>query len=146
MDLDGWANVAGIFGAISIFITLIFVVVELRKTLSQFRLIREIHLHEVQNQFFLFWSQPDNAELVLKGQNDFDSLTAPEQFSFENYVELRIRFFSFGFNIIDKSLLDAQNARIRHFFRDSGTMSCYEKMTKECRMPSHWSDMIKKAL
>ena len=146
MDLTGWANVAAIFGAISIFITLIFVVVELRKTLTQFRLIREIHLHEVQNQFFLFWSQPENAELVLRGRSEFDSLTASEQFSFENYVELRIRFFSFGFNLIDKSLFNAQNARIKHFFKDPGTFTCYQKMNAENRIPPLWSDIIEEAL
>ena len=37
-----WADLAAIFGAISIFITLIFIVIELRKNFEQFRIIREI--------------------------------------------------------------------------------------------------------
>ncbi|MBO92749.1 MAG: hypothetical protein CMM27_12620 [Rhodospirillaceae bacterium] len=91
-----WGNLAAIFGAISIFTTLIFVVIELRKNFEQFRLIREIHLHDVQNQYYLFWSQPKNAELVLKGSKNFNELTDEEKFSFENYVEFRIRFFHLG--------------------------------------------------
>ena len=54
MDLQSLASAAAIFGAISIFLTLMFVVIELRKTFEQFRHIREIHLHDVQNQFFYF--------------------------------------------------------------------------------------------
>ena len=37
-----WADLAAIFGAISIFITLIFIIIELRKNFEQFRIIREI--------------------------------------------------------------------------------------------------------
>ena len=120
-----WADLAAIFGAISIFITLIFIIIELRKNFEQFRIIREIHLHDVQNQYYLFWSRPNNAELILKANaelilkasKNFDDLTAAEKFSFENYVEFRIRFFSFGFNIVDKNkeLISAQNSRIKYF-------------------------------
>ena len=35
-----WADLAAIFGAISIFITLIFIIIELRKNFEQFRIIR----------------------------------------------------------------------------------------------------------
>ncbi|MEC9045015.1 MAG: hypothetical protein VX879_04845 [Pseudomonadota bacterium] len=141
-----WGNLAAIFGAISIFTTLIFVVIELRKNFEQFRLIREIHLHDVQNQYYLFWSQPKNAELVLKGSKNFNELTDKEKFSFENYVEFRIRFFSFGFNIVDKKLVGAQNSRIKYFFADAGVRSCYEKMNKEGRIPPLWSEVIERAI
>ena len=126
-----WGNLAAIFGAISIFTTLIFVVIELRKNFEQFRLIREIHLHDVQNQYYLFWSQPKNAKLVLKGSKNFNELTDEEKFSFENYVEFRIRFFSFGFNIVDKKLVGAQNSRIKYYYRDAGVAYFYEKMYKD---------------
>ena len=100
MDLQYTANVAAIFGAISIFVTLIFVMLEIRLNLKQFRAIKEISLHDVQNQFFLHWSDPGNAEIILKAREDFGQLSEKEKFIFENYVELRIRFFVFGINII----------------------------------------------
>ncbi len=92
-----WADLAAIFGAISIFITLFFIIIELRKNFEQFRIIREIHLHDVQNQYYLFWRRPNNANLILKALKSFDDLTAAEKFSFENYVEFRIRFFFIWF-------------------------------------------------
>tara|TARA_Y100000589_G_scaffold145594_1_gene139277 strand:- start:135 stop:590 length:456 start_codon:yes stop_codon:yes gene_type:complete len=143
-----WADLAAIFGAISIFITLIFIIIELRKNFEQFRIIREIHLHDVQNQYYLFWSRPKNANLILKASKNFDDLTAAEKFSFENYVEFRIRFFSFGFNIVDKSkeLISVQNSRIKYFFSDAGVRSGYYKMKKEGRIPTLWSEVIEKAM
>ena len=48
MDLDTIANIATIIGATSILITLIFIIIELHKNLTQFRLIREINLRDVQ--------------------------------------------------------------------------------------------------
>ena len=143
-----WADLAAIFGAISIFITLIFIIIELRKNFEQFRIIREIHLHDVQNQYYLFWSRPNNAELILKASKNFDDLTAAEKFSFENYVEFRIRFFSFGFNIVDKNkkLISAHYSRIKYFFSDAGVRSCYDKMKKEGRIPPLWSEVIERAM
>ena len=51
MSLGFIANIATIIGTVSIFITLIFVIVELHKNLKQFRLIREISLRDVQVTF-----------------------------------------------------------------------------------------------
>ena len=82
MDLQYTANVAAIFGAISIFLTLIFVMLEIRLNLKQFRAIKEISLHDVQNQFFLHWSDPGNAELILKARADFSQLSEKENIFF----------------------------------------------------------------
>ena len=82
MALQYTANVAPIFGAISIFLTLIFVMLEIRLNLKQFRAIKEISLHDVQNQFFLHWSDPGNAELILKARADFSQLSEKENIFF----------------------------------------------------------------
>ena len=55
-------------------------------------------------------------------------------------------FFSFGFNIVDKKLVGAQNSRIKYFFADAGVRSCYEKMNKEGRIPPLWSEVIERAI
>ena len=144
--LQELANVAAIFGAISIFLTLIFVVIELRKTFEQFRHIREIHLHDVQNQFFLFWSTPENADLVLDGRKNFAKLTEREQYRFESYVEMRIRFLVYGFNIVDEKNRIGQMASLQHFFNDPGVMTCYRKMDSEKRIPLLGSKVIEEAL
>ena len=147
MDLQDTANVAAIFGAISIFLTLIFVMLEIRLNLKQFRAIKEISLHDVQNQFFLHWSDPGNAEMILKAREDFGQLSEKEKFIFENYVELRIRFFVFGIKIIkDPKTMPYQISRIAHFFSHQGTYDCYQKMYEEMRIPPIWSEIINASL
>ena len=51
MDIQYIANIAAIIGAVSILTTLVFVIFEIRVNLRQFRSIKEISLHDVQNQF-----------------------------------------------------------------------------------------------
>ena len=85
MSLDFIANIATIIGTVSIFITLIFVILELHKNLKQFRLIREINLRDVQVTFYNHWSEPHNAELVIKGSKDFDDVSQPMS-GYEQYT------------------------------------------------------------
>ena len=87
-----------LISANSIFITLTFVIVELHKNLKQFRLIREINLRDVQVTFYNHWSEPHNAELVIKGSKDFDDLTEVEKYRFENYFETRLKMIAFALN------------------------------------------------
>ena len=147
MDIQQVANIAAIIGAVSILTTLIFVIFEIRANLRQFRSIKEISLHDVQNQFFLHWSQHENAKLIVKARTDFLSLNEVEKFAFENYVELRIRFFIFGFNFIqDPKTKPFQISRIKHFFSDGGTYLCYKNMVEELRIPPLWSEVIDASL
>jgi hypothetical protein len=143
MDIQYIANIAAIIGAVSILTTLVFVIFEIRVNLRQFRSVKEISLHDVQNQFFLHWSQPENAELIVKARKDFPSLTEVEKFAFENYVELRIRFFIFGFNFIhNPKTKPFQISRIKHFFSAEGTYLCYKNMLEDLRIPPLWSEVI----
>ena len=100
MSLGFIANIATIIGTVSIFITLIFVIVELHKNLKQFRLIREINLRDVQVTFYNHWSEPHNAELVIKGSKDFKDLTEVEKYRFENYFETRLKMIAFALNVV----------------------------------------------
>ena len=80
MSLSVIANIATIFGTISIFITLIFVILKLHKNLNQFRLIREINLRDVQVTFYNHCSEPHNDELVIRGSKSFNDLTEVEKY------------------------------------------------------------------
>ena len=143
MDIQYIANIAAIIGAVSILTTLTYVIFKIWLNLRQFRSIKEICLHDVQNQFFLHWSQPDNAELFVRARKDILSLTEVEKFAFENYVELRIRFFIFGFNFIQKPKTKLfQISRIKHFSSSGRTYLCYKNMVEELRFPTLWSGVI----
>ena len=143
MEIEHIANLAAIIGAASILATLGFVVLEIRVNLAQFSSVKEISLHDVQTQFFLYWSKRENAELIIKARKNFDQLEEAEKFAFENYVELRIRYFLFGFKFIqNRSSRPFQISRIKHFFSFSGTYKCYQNMVQEKRIPTLWSQVI----
>ena len=74
MEIEHIANLAAIIGAASILATLGFVVLEIRVNLAQFSSVKEISLHDVQTQFFLYWSKRENAELIIKARKNFDQL------------------------------------------------------------------------
>jgi hypothetical protein len=77
MDLKSFAEIATIVGSFSIFVTLIFIVIELKKNLDQTKLINIANRDLVNSEFVHFWAGEDNAKLVIKGRNAFESLTKP---------------------------------------------------------------------
>ena len=146
MDLDTIANIATIIGATSILITLIFIIIELHKNLTQFRLIREINLRDVQNQFYTHWSEPQNASLVIKGRKNFEDLSEEEKFRFELYFEMRIRIMAFGLNVLKKKGNSQElYRRVGQFMSDPGTNACYEVILQKQGIPARIVSLVEKS-
>ena len=145
MSLGFIANIATIIGTVSIFITLIFVIVELHKNLKQFRLIREINLRDVQVTFYNHWSEPHNAELVIKGSKYFEGLTEVEKYRFENYFETRLKMIAFALNVIKtKENEETFFRRVGYWFSQPGIQSCYESLLAKHQIPKRLSDLVEK--
>ena len=145
MSLDFIANIATIVGTISIFITLVFVIVELHKNLNQFRLIREINLRDVQVTFYNHWSEPHNAELVIRGSKSFDDLTEVEKYRFENYFETIIKMIAFALNVgKTKENDETLFRRVGYWFSQPGIQSCYESLLSKHQIPKRLSDLVEK--
>ncbi len=136
MSLQMVANIATIVGTISIFITLVFVIIELHKNLNQFRLIREINLREVQSSFYNHWSEPHNAELVIKGGKSYDALTEEEKFSFENYFEVRLRIIAFTLNVeTSQEGKDYLYSRLSYWFSQPGYLIVMMRFLESTMFP-----------
>ena len=145
MPLDFIANIATIVGTISIFITLVFVIVELHKNLNQFRLIREINLRDVQVTFYNHWSEPHNAELVIRGSKSFDDLTEVDKYRFENYFETRIKMIAFALNVVKtKENQETLYRRVGYWFLQPGIQSCFEALLSKHQIPKRLSDLVEK--
>ena len=145
MSLDFIANIATIVGTISIFITLVFVIVELHKNLNQFRLIREINLRDLQVTFYNYWSEPHNAELVIRGSKSFEDLTEVEKYRFENYFETRIKMIAFGLNVVKtKENEESLFRRVGYWFSHPGIQSVYESLLSKHHIPKRLSDLVEK--
>lgn len=74
MDLKLISEIATILGSISIFLTLIFVIIELKKNVDQTKSVNMASRDDTATNFILFWSRDENAKLVLKGQKNYNLL------------------------------------------------------------------------
>jgi len=72
MDFKLISEIATIIGSISIFLTLIFVIIELKKNADQTKSVNMASRDDTATHFVLFWSKDENAKLVLKGQKNYD--------------------------------------------------------------------------
>ena len=68
MDLKLISEIATILGSISIFLTLIFVIIELKKNVDQTKSVNMASRDDTATNFILFWSRNENAKLVLKAR------------------------------------------------------------------------------
>ena len=68
MDLKLISEIATILGSISIFLTLIFVIIELKKNVDQTKSVNMASRDDTATNFILFWSRDENAKLVLKAR------------------------------------------------------------------------------
>ena len=80
MDLKLISEVATIIGSISIFFTLFFITIELKKNVDQTKSVNMASRDDNATNFILFWSRDENAKLVLKGQKNYDLLDGKEKF------------------------------------------------------------------
>ena len=87
MDLKLLVDIASIVGSFSIFFTLIFIAIELKKNVDQTNSVNIANRDLVNSEFTHFWVNEAAAELVIKGRMDFDKLNEKEKFQFETFIE-----------------------------------------------------------
>ena len=71
MDLKLIADVATIVGSLSIFLTLISIVIELKKSVDQTKLVNNANRDLLHSEWLHFWSDTKNAKLVAKDLNSY---------------------------------------------------------------------------
>ena len=114
MDLQSYGQIAEIITAFSIFLTLVFLVIELRKNMSQTKAVNISNRDILNSDFFHFWAEENNARLVVKGRNHFESLNSVELYQFESFIEQRVKLFAFG----SKSVFSEDRIILQHKIRD----------------------------
>ena len=90
------AEIVTIIGSVSILLTLIFIVIELKRNVDQARTANIATQDQQYSQYTRYWLQTDNLTLIVKGRENYETLSASEKLKFENYIEERIRMFSFS--------------------------------------------------
>ena len=132
MDLKLIADAATIVGSLSIFLTLIFIIIELKKSVDQTKLVNNANRDLLHSEWLHFWSYHQNAELVSRGRGNYIDLTTAEKFQFEQFIEQRIRLFVFALPTVqNETNLEFHYARARFLWplRSNGLLPCIERAT-----------------
>ena len=147
MDLKLIADAATIVGSLSIFLTLIFVGYELKENVTQTKLANRSNRDLLHSAWVHFWSDKENAALVIKGREDFDNLNQYEKFQFEQFIGQRIRLFWSAHAIVeDQPNLEILNMRAKDFFGYPGSITCYKNLKEKELIAIPWMDFIDDAL
>ena len=147
MEITLIAEIATIIGSVSILLTLIFVVIELKKNVDQARTANIATRDQQYSQYTRYWLQTDNLALIVKGRENYEALSISEKLKFENYIEERIRMFSFSLSTSRlSSTPEFHYNRIKAFLKYDGAMKCYEHLVAENVIPTVWQKAIHLAL
>ncbi len=79
METAFLTEIATIVGAVSILLTLVFVVIELKNSASQARAANIDFRDHQYSQFMRYWFEEENVALVQKGRADYEALDATEK-------------------------------------------------------------------
>ena len=93
MSIENITLISTIIGTLSIITTLIFLILELRKSMSQYKSSNLINRDNQYYEFTNYWSMEENLKVVLKGRENYSSMNDSEKFKFENYIENRVNVF-----------------------------------------------------
>ena len=99
------------------------------------------------SQYTRYWLQTDNLALIVKGRENYETLSVSEKLKFENYIEERIRMFSFSLSTSRlSSTPEFHYNRVKAFLKYDGAMKCYEYLVAENVIPTVWQKAIHPAL
>ena len=147
MELKLIANIATIIGSLSIFLTLIFVGYELKENVYQSKLANQSNRDLLHSEWLHFWGSKENAALVIKGREDFHSLSQSEKYQFEQFIEQRTRLFgSTSPTILNKNGWKILRSRAKDFFQYPGSMACYQSLKEKELIAIPWMNFIDDAL
>ena len=146
MELKLIANIATIIGSLSIFLTLIFVGYELKENVYQSKLANQSNRDLLHSEWLHFWSSKENAALVIKGREDFHSLSQSEKYQFEQFIEQRTRLFGSANSIANKNGSKILRSRAKDFFSYPGSMTCYQSLKEKELIAIPWMNFIDDAL
>ena len=147
MNIEYITLFSTVIATISVITTLIFLILELRRNVSQYKSANLINRDNQYYDFTNYWSKEENLKVIMKGRENYSGLNELEKFKFENYIENRVRMFSFSVNSsrVSDSLMFHRN-RINEFFQFDGSLECYQDLLNRNIIPYVWDDVIQQGI
>ena len=129
MEAEFLAEIATIVGAVSILLTLLFVIIELKNNVTQARAANIASRDQQYSQFMRYWFEEENFALIQKGRRDYEALDDKEKHKFEYYIDECVRMFSFSLSTGQLSPTPQFHyKRIKEFFKYRGCIQCYKHL------------------
>ena len=152
MDFLELGALAQILGAVAIFLSIILVIIELRKNLKQNHFANSLQRAIELEKINYAQMEENMAKVIVKAKSSYDHLEDFEKIQFDAFVQQRIQIALRGFRVAEESafLIGADMLRERvqitmeEFFSSVGVRQCYDSLLK--RNLIHDQPLLKKII
>ena len=152
MDFLELGALAQILGAVAIFLSIILVIIELRKNLKQNHFANSLQRAIELEKINYAQMEENMAKVIVKAKSSYDHLEDFEKIQFDAFVQRRIQIALRGFRVAEESafLIGADMLRERvqitmeEFFSSAGVRQCYDSLLK--RNLIHDQPLLKKII
>ena len=152
MDFLELGALAQILGAVAIFLSIILVIIELRKNLKQNHFANSLQRAIELEKINYAQMEENMAKVIVKAKSSYDHLEDFEKIQFDAFVQQRIQIALRGFRVAEESafLIGAEMLRERvqitmeEFFSSVGVRQCYDSLLK--RNLIHDQPLLKKII
>ena len=149
MDLLELGAVAQIVGALTIFISVVLVIIELRKNLRQNHFANSLQRAIEWEKINYKQMEENMAKVIAKADASYDTIDF-EKVQFDAFVQQRIQIALRGFRVAEESafnigadkLRDRVQTAMEVFFSSQGVRQCYDSLIK--RNLIHDDTLLKK--
>ena len=134
MDLLEIGAIAQVLWAVAILLSLIFVIIELRKNLKQNNIANTLQRAIEWEKILYKQMEGDMAKVIVKARESYECLEEFEKVQFEAFVQQRMLLHYRGFRTAEESafligaeeLRDRIKAHLTDFFASPGVCECYK--------------------
>ena len=152
MDFLELGALAQILGAVAIFLSIILVIIELRKNLKQNHFANSLQRAIELEKINYAQMEENMAKVIVKAKSSYDHLEDFEKIQFDAFVQQRIQIALRGFRVAEESafLIGADMLRERvqitmeEFFSSVGVRQYYDSLLK--RNLIHDQPLLKKII
>ena len=131
MPIDQLANYAEVFGAIAVIVSLLYVAMQIRANTREQRHRARYDQFEIQTSVYNMISDADTAQLFLKANQDYESLSDEERIRFGTANLKSLHAFHLVMEMRDDGLIDDFNHRLQVVMRTN-----ISKQRLECAFAS----------
>lgn len=105
--LQKWAHLAEITGAIAVVISLLYVGYQVSENTSAQYSQTEMNLFSLGYDLDAWYQDQDFVAVVVKADNDYQSLSVPEKLQFDKYVLMSLNLWAYALSNFSRGQLDA---------------------------------------